>query len=140
MCPHHRDRPRAPSDWSRIARFDRAGLLEQRAVARNDAIRALFLLHFCPIARAQTTPIHRGHMSSLRLTHLGPSLCTRRCIWSSACPLSLPRAAEMPQKKKTARGAHLAALNKQHPKREESAGDANDLEYVDKPDDSSSSG
>ena len=46
----------------------------------------------------------------------------------------------MPQKKKTARGAHLAALNKQHPKREESAGDANDLEYVDKPDDSSSSG
>ena len=79
-------------------------------------------------------------MSSLRLTHLGPSLCTRRCIWSSACPLSLPRAAEMPQKKKTARGAHLAALNKQHPKREESAGDANDLEYVDKPDDSSSSG
>ena len=45
----------------------------------------------------------------------------------------------MPQKKKTARGAHLAALNKQHPKREESAGDANDLEYVDKPDDSSSS-
>ena len=46
----------------------------------------------------------------------------------------------MPQKKKTARGAHLPALNKQHPKREESAGDANDLEYVDKPDDSSSSG
>ncbi|EOD19788.1 hypothetical protein EMIHUDRAFT_255585, partial [Emiliania huxleyi CCMP1516] len=45
----------------------------------------------------------------------------------------------MPQKKKTARGAHLAALNKQHPKREESAGDANDLEYVE-PDDSSSSG
>ena len=41
-CPHHRDRSGAPSDWSRIARFDRAGLLEQRAVARNDAIRALF--------------------------------------------------------------------------------------------------
>ena len=41
-CPHHRDRSGAPSDWSRIARLDRAGLLEQRAVARNDAIRALF--------------------------------------------------------------------------------------------------
>ena len=41
-CPHHRDRSGAPSDRCRIARFDRAGLLEQRAVARNDAIRALF--------------------------------------------------------------------------------------------------
>ena len=32
-CPHHRDRSGAPSDRCRIARFDRAGLLEQRAVA-----------------------------------------------------------------------------------------------------------
>ena len=78
-------------------------------------------------------------MSSLRLTHLGPSLCTRRCVWSSARPLSLPRAAEMPPKK-TGRGANLSLLNKEHPKDKKGDDDIGDLEYVDKPDDSSSSG
>ena len=31
-CPHHRDRSGAPSDWSRIARFDRDPALERRGV------------------------------------------------------------------------------------------------------------
>ena len=41
-CPHHRDRSGAPSDWSRIARFDRDPALERRGVERDDGIRALF--------------------------------------------------------------------------------------------------
>ena len=65
-------------------------------------------------------------MSSLRLTHLRPSLCTRRCVWSSARPLSLPRAAEMPAKK-TGRGANLSLLNKEHPKDKKGDDDIGDL-------------
>ena len=42
--------------------------------------------------------------------------------------------------KKTGRGANLSLLNKEHPKDKKCDDDIGDLEYVDKPDDSSSSG
>ena len=42
--------------------------------------------------------------------------------------------------KKTGRGANLSLLNKKHPKDKKGDDDVGDLEYVDKPDDSSSSG
>ena len=42
--------------------------------------------------------------------------------------------------KKTGRGANLSLLNKEHPKDKKGDDDIGDLEYVDKPDDSSSSG
>ncbi|EOD21566.1 hypothetical protein EMIHUDRAFT_241009 [Emiliania huxleyi CCMP1516] len=42
--------------------------------------------------------------------------------------------------KKTGRGANLSLLNKEHPKDKKGDDDIGDLDYVDKPDDSSSSG
>ena len=42
--------------------------------------------------------------------------------------------------KKTGRGANLSLLNKEHPKDKKGDDDIGDLEYFDKPDDSSSSG
>ncbi|EOD22434.1 hypothetical protein EMIHUDRAFT_255100 [Emiliania huxleyi CCMP1516] len=42
--------------------------------------------------------------------------------------------------KKTGRGANLSLLNKEHPKDKKGDDDIGDLESVDKPDDSSSSG